>query len=321
MRILVTGGLGFVGINLVRSLAQQPDVTVVAADVLPVDARVERFLKPLGQQVSVRQVDVCNPGDFRQVVIDDAITHIIHAAAITPDLDRERRQAPHIVHVNLSGALNALNIAYEVASVQRLLLVSSSGVYGAPQEPAAEQREDGALQLDNLYSITKYASELLAERFTALCGKPFASIRLGAVFGPMERPTGSRQNMSHIRRLSDMLKDGRWIKAAGPDIRRDWVFTADVSAAVWGLLCAPRWNYPVYNVGSGEAVDFRGLVNLFAARGLHVDWAERPEDADISMMPWQERPAMDVSRLRADVGFVPQFAGLRGIDRVLDLLE
>jgi UDP-glucose 4-epimerase len=319
MKVLITGGLGFVGINLVRDLAQQPGVEVIAADLLALDAQIEQFLQPVKDKVHIKRLDVRDKEAFRQIVFDNEITHIVHAAAVTPDLERERSQAPLVVDINLVGALHALNITYETPRIQKLLLVSSSGVYGVPPVGgAAVQYEEGPLQLDHLYAITKYSAELLAARYAALCGKQFAAVRLGSVFGPMERPTGSRQHMSHIRRLCDALQSGRVVKAAGPDVRRDWVYTQDVSSAVGGLLAAPSWNFPVYNVGGGEAVVFRDLLSLFTVRGLKVEWVQNLEEADISMAPSQERPVMDLSRLKKDTGFVPGFGGLQGIQRALN---
>jgi nucleoside-diphosphate-sugar epimerase len=90
MKILVTGGLGFVGINLVRSLAESPENQVVAADLLPLTADCARFLAPVAARVTAAHLDVRQAGALGALVQAEAITHIVHAAAITATDDRGR---------------------------------------------------------------------------------------------------------------------------------------------------------------------------------------------------------------------------------------
>ncbi len=310
MKILVTGGLGFVGINLVRYLAQALKAQVIAADVLTPDPLTQVFLNPVAKRVRVVHLDVTDRAAFRQLVQTEAVTHIVHAAAITPDDRRERQQASFIVDVNLGGAINALDVALETASVERILLCSSGGVYGAPVgDPARPQSEDGPLQLDNLYAITKHSAELLTTRYAELSGKAMASARLAAVYGPMERPTGSREQMSHVQRLRAALETGRPVRVAGPEVLRDWTYTLDIGEAIRALLCAPRWRHTIYNVSCGakRAVTFRQVVDAFVAHGLRVEWVQAPEAADVAMRPSQGRAPSDISRLQGDTGFAPRY--------------
>jgi nucleoside-diphosphate-sugar epimerase len=310
MRILVTGGLGFVGINVVRYLAQALEAQVIAADVLTPDPLTQVFLNPVAERVRIVHLDMTDRAAFRQLVQTEAVTHIIHAAAITPDDRRERQQASFIVDVNLGGAINALDVALESPSVERLLLCSSSGVYGASPGASSlvsHQPEDGRLQLDNLYAITKHSAELLAIRYAELSGKAMASVRLAAIYGPMERPTGSREQMSHVWRLRAALETGRPVQVAGPEVLRDWTYTLDMGEAIRALLCAPRWRHTIYNVSCGQAATFRQVVEAFVADGLCVEWVQDPDTADIAMRPSQARAPLDISRLQSDTGFIPRY--------------
>ena len=314
MKILVTGGLGFVGVNLVRGLAARPGVQVVVADVLPWDDAIDRFLAPVRGQVMHRPLDVRDRAAVARLVADESITHIVHAAAITATDDEERVRAAEIVAVNLQGSIHVLDAALAAPAVARVIVVSSSGVYGAPDgDPRRPVRETDPLDLSNLYAITKHSAELLAARYAVLSGKPMAAVRLPGIYGPMERSKASRRHTSAPGRLMAALRAGRAVRVAGPDVLRDWTYAADVANAIAALLAATQWRQPVYNVSCGEAAPLRAVVDAFAAAGLRATWVDDPDAAEIAMRPHQARAALDISRLRAECGFVPAYPLQKGI--------
>ncbi len=308
MKILVTGGLGFVGINVVRLLAAKEGTSVVAADLSARrSSEVERFLAPVAGHVHLTALDVTDRNAVRRIIHEEAVSHVVHGAALTPTPEQEAAQATRIVDVNLGGAINVLDAACASPTVQHILLLSSSGVYGPPAGDAGgePQREDGALALDNLYSITKRSMELLAARYGQLAGRPVASLRLASVYGPMEAPSESRQRTTPIHQLRAALLSGRPVRVAGPAVRRDWIYAADVAAAIWLMLNAAKYHHPVYNAGSGRAVPFREVVEAFVPHGLSCEWTEDPGSADIALRPDQSRAALDIQRLHSATGFVP----------------
>lgn len=308
MKILVTGGLGFVGINVVRLLAAKEGTSVVAADLSARrSSEVERFLAPVAGHVHLTALDVTDRRAVRRVMQEEAVSHVVHGAALTPTPEQEAAQATRIVDVNLGGAINVLDAACASPTVQRILLLSSSGVYGPPSGDAAgePQREDGALALDNLYSITKRSMELLAARYGQLSGRPVASLRLASVYGPMEAPSESRQRTTAIHQLRAALLSGRPVRVAGPAVCRDWIYAADVAEAIWLMLNAAQYHHAVYNAGSGRAVPFREVVEAFVPHGLSCEWTEDAGSADIALRPDQSRAALDIQRLQSATGFVP----------------
>ena len=307
MNILVTGGLGFVGFNLARDLARSGGCAVIAADLHDPTPEQEAVLQAAGP-VRCARLDVRDRPAYARLVETGHITHIVHAAAVTPSDQMEREQAPLVTEINLNGALNALAIGYEQPGVERVLLVSSSGVYGfPPADPFSPQREEGPLALNNLYAVTKHAAELVAARYAALSGKPMAAVRLGSVYGPFEHPGKSRQQVSQVQRMANALREGRRMRLYGPDVARDWVYTADISAAVRALLSAPRWNYPVYNIGSPVPVSFSEVAAAFQQLGLQVEWVTDPASADLAMLDASRRAPLSLERLQADTGFTPRF--------------
>lgn len=317
MRILVSGGLGFVGINLVQHLASFADVEVIAADVLEPDSAVREFLQPVSKRVSFYHLDVSDGAAYQRLARECGASHVVHAAAITPDPEYERDYSVRVVEVNLIGSLNALALAYQLPQVERVLLISSSGVYGAPPAGIKRQSERGRLNLDNLYAVTKISAEMVADRYGQLSSKGFAAVRLASVYGPMERPSGSRQHMSHFQRLRVALRESRRVRVWGADLARDWVYVWDVAEAIHSLLRAADWNHTVYNVGAGRAYPFRQVVNAFVAHGLQMEWVDAPLQAEIAIRPEGVRAALDIRRLKKDTGFTPHYDLDTGVEAYL----
>lgn len=315
MRILVSGGLGFVGINLVRDLALAfPQAMLFAADVLPADEDVQAFLAPVRNRVQIRRLDVRDRNEYESMVTECGCTHLVHAAAVTPDLHSEKKDSPDIVDINLVGAINALCIAHRNESIQKFIFISSSGVYGFPEEDTSEPiGEDDPLQLGHLYGICKYSAEMLTTQYAAYTGKLMASLRLASIYGPLERVTGARTGMSIPRKLQNALEKRKPINVYGKDMMRDWLHTADVSRAVEGLFRASKWHHTLYNVGAGETMAFTTLLSAFIEAGLVVQWVDDPDAADIKLLKDDNRQALAIDRLKMDTGFTPAFTGISGI--------
>ncbi len=317
MNILITGGLGFVGINLVRRFAQDlPQAHVIAADILPLTAEVDSFLAPYRDRITIHALDVRDRNALIGLCAAENVTHLVHAAAITPTIQKEMQQPELIIDVNLGSAVNALYALSAIKSIEKLILCSSTGVYlPTPPPDGGNVGEDSPLSLNNLYAITKYSAELLGQRMQELNGKPVASVRFASVYGSMERPTGARQHMSLMYRLKMALKGKQTVRVSGPDITRDWIHTSDIARALLNLLQAPGWNFPVYNLGSGKTTSLSGLVSAFSSHGLDIDWADNPGEASLVFSENDYRGALDISRIKRDANFLPQ------IDPVIHLRD
>jgi UDP-glucose 4-epimerase len=320
MNILITGGLGFVGINLVRRLAETlPETRIVAADILPVTTDIHTYLSPVLKRIAIRHLDTRNRQDVLDLCHSEQITHILHAAAITPAPEMESSQPGTVMDVNLGGTVNILHAFHVTQRLRRLILCSSTAVYDPTAlPPGTLVTEDAPLCLKDLYSITKFSSELLGTRVQELTGRPVAAVRLSSVYGPMERPTGARRHMSLMLRLKKALQEHQPVCLFGPDVTRDWIHTADVARGLSGLLTAPAWNYPVYNLGSGTATPLSEITAAFSVRGLDVRQARTRADATLVFTESDSRGALDISRIRQDAGFSPTIDAVTHLSKYLD---
>jgi len=315
MQVLVTGAAGFVGLNIVRRLAEA-GTDVLALARRPPDAAALRFVEPLGN-VRFATADIRDRAAIEDLVASHRVRRIVHAAAIT-SAQAERSDPAGFVDTNLGGTLNVLEAARK-HEVERVVLVSSSGLYGAPADRQRPIRETDRLAIDNLYTVCKQAAEQLCRRYRALFDVSAVAGRLGTAYGPMERPTNSRDVMSPLYTLVAAARAGRPATIYGAERLRDACYVVDAAEAFSRLLLAGSLRHTIYNVSSGQAYPLGEIAATL--HELVPDWEWRavdtPEQADVAIAAHGERGRMDISRLR-ELGFVPHY-GLR--DGLREYLE
>ena len=314
MNILVTGALGFFGINLVRVLAGQAGVQLTASDLRPPSPRQVAFLQPVAATVHFATLDIQDRVAIRQLIDQRQISHIVHAAALTPSTAQEQQQITQIIDVNLGGTVNLFDAAIHCGAVERVLLVSSSGLYGAAPVAAGQtQAEEGPLVVDSLYTVTKRSAELIMQQYSRLSGIAMAAARLGPLYGPLEQSSASRPQTSGVGQLMQALQQQQPVQVAGPTVARDWTYMVDAAAAVQALLQTPTLNHDIYNVSCGIAVSWQAVVEAFVSHGLIATWTTDVDAADIAMRPHQARSPMDITRLQQDTPFRPRYGLAAGV--------
>lgn len=331
MTVLVTGGNGFVMSNFVRHwLEIDPGERIVALDSAAPDAATERFFSPVEGRITWVQAGITDPADWVPRLAAQEITHVVHGAAITPHpfemadgtrRDPEREHPRAVIDVNILGTVELLEWARTLPDLRRFLYVSTGSVYGddGPEDCAALP-EDGYVDPATLYGISKYTSELLVRRYAQLFRLPAASLRLSAVYGPMDRETASR----HVRcvpwLVTHLAMAGETLRVSADDGVGDWIHAADVAEAITRLLRAPTLRHPVYNVAYGQAETVRSLIEITAEKiPLSIRHSSAVE-ANVFCDPDRRRGqwgAYDISRMRDEFGWQP--APLR--ERVHEYLD
>lgn len=315
MNVLVTGGSGFVGLNVVEALLARGDAVVAASnDEMPLYAK--GVLGRLPGTLHIVHVDVADAPAMRDLFAQHRPEAVIHAAVITAGEARELTGLDRVVDVNVKGTAHVLAAAL-AEQVRRTIYVSSGSAYGAALLEADEVAEETPPQPDSLYSITKYAAEGLCSRFRAAHGLDVVCARLGSVFGPWERDTGVRDTLSLPFQIFRRAAAGEEVVLPRREPRRDWVYAGDVAAGLLALLDAHATQHTLYNVSSGARWTAFGERWCQALRGLFPDFRHRvageAERPNVSFLGERDRALMAIERLAADTAYRP----LHGDGRVL----
>ncbi len=306
MATLVTGGVGFVGANIVKELAARGH-QVVSLDLLPVDQLLLGFLGDLAGRVNFVRGDILDTSALDGLRATYHIEKIVHAAVITVNrADLETARSKDILDINLAGTGNLLELA-RICRVQRFVYISSGAAYGLARDPDQTYNEDDPPQPGNLYGITKFASEMLARRYGILHGFDTVSLRLSTPYGPMERVTGHRGNMSTPFQWTGQMLRGEPIVSNHSQHGRDYTYVLDTASAVAEVVDAPTLPHDLYNVTNGDPVTEgsiqRVLAELYPQTTLVAPPTDLPEDA--SQGP--TRGPLSGYRLWRDFGWTPQY--------------
>ncbi len=291
------------GANILLELAGRGR-NVVACDYLqPPDALVREAETAPGE-VTWADLDVRSASDWDRLPRYD-YDEVIHAAALTPGSD-DTKTLP-TAEVNMVGALRAMEWSLG-RGADRFVFVSSSAVYRG-FEATAPMREDSILQPEFSYGILKLATEGLLAEYRERRGLDSCSVRLPSLFGPWERPTGSRDNMSVIYHVCRAAISGQPLTVAAAKLRRDWLYVRD---AARGLvhLASLRGGPPLINLGTGELTAIEQVVDhldeLLPRHGVVSTTGLEEGISDITVARGEAQPmAVDVLRKSGFVADTP----------------
>lgn len=279
MATLVTGGNGWLPSHVVRRLARAGE-RVVSYDLMEPDDYLRAFLGADVANVVFEAGDVTDREPLSAAAARHGVTSIISAAAITPRVDRERREPERIIAVNLGGVVNALEVARTLPDFRRFVQVSSCAVFGDVRG-VTELDEESPANSTNLYGITKLAGERVALRYGDLFRLDVIAVRPSNVYGPMERFTPGYAGATELREMLRLHFGGEPIKVASLDASyRDWTFADDVAEGIeraWAVT-GPVPDR-VFIVSSGEQYSIGDVLEAFRANlpGLEysvVSWDE-----------------------------------------------
>jgi len=221
--ILITGAAGFFGINATKVLLETGE-KVVALGTSPFPSAVQSFFTEEEQENLVFcQCDISDQQKVLDVFENYAIDTVVHAATVTILGDHERHRERYITSVDALGTLNLLE-ASRAKGISHFVLVSSSGLYGHHGEGVAPVHETVPIypgRAKEVYLACKIYGEMLCQAFQDFGEFKVVIARLGSPYGPWERETRSRKEMSLIYQLMSMVITGKKAYVYGRDVMRD----------------------------------------------------------------------------------------------------
>jgi len=294
LRVLVTGAYGLIGHETVVAL-RATGFDVVATDILP-----ER---PGDAEFDALQLAVTGVNPIFQVLKKHNIEAIVHAAGVSgPMLGKTR---PHsVLSTNVGGAMDLYEAA-RLASVRRIVLISSAGAYGDTGEGVVD--EHMPLGATGAYGVSKICSERIAQAY-ASHGVETVVLRPSWVYGPRRRTMCVIKTM-----ISDALANRPTNLPYGAGFPRQFVHVTDVAASVAAALTASLGARSAYNITDGSRPLLDDLANLVRERlpGAKIDLADGPDPDDFIC------GLLDISAARADLDWRPEIDLATGIDQMI----
>ena len=308
MRVLVTGGAGFIGSTLVdRLLAEGHEVTVV--DDLS-RGRLENLesARAAGARFGFHHMDVNDPA-IESVVVGARPEVVFHLAAQI-DVRLSVEDPVHDAQVNVVGTVRLAEAARR-AGVRRIVFTSSGGsIYGPVTElPVAESRSVDPL---SPYAAGKIAGEIYLEMYSRLYGLEWAGVAPANVYGPRQDPHGEA---GVVAIFSQRLLSGAPTRVFGDGGNtRDYVYVDDVVDAFVRAATVPAAAGLRFNVGTGVETSDRELHSLVA------EAAGAPDDPEYAPARLGDvaRSALDAARAGEVLGWSPQVAIAAGVARTVD---
>ncbi len=301
MRILVTGGAGFIGSHLVdRYLAEGHQVAVV--DNLATGRR--RNLNP---KAAFHEVDITD-FDALLTVAEQEQPQLINHHAAQMDVRRSVAEPQFDARTNIIGTINVIEAALTVQAAKVIFASSGGAIYGEPERIPAD--ESHPLRPISHYGASKLAGEVYLELYGRLRGLKYTILRYANIYGPRQNPQGEAGVNAIFAGL--MLAGERPTIFGRGDKTRDYVYVGDIAQA--NVLALDRAAGDVLNIGTGVQTTDQEVYDAVAAA---VGFDEPPIYGD-------ERPgdvrhsALDATRAQQILGWQPRVAFREGVKLTVD---
>jgi ADP-L-glycero-D-manno-heptose 6-epimerase len=304
--LLVTGGAGFIGSNLVAALNGMGRPDIVVSDVLGSAGK----WRNLGKR---RIADLIPPGELMAWLDGRKLDALVHLGAIS---DTTASDADLVLETNFRLSLRLID--WCTAARTRFIYASSAATYGDGElfDDDATPAALGRLKPMNLYGFSKHLFDLaVAERSAKGAKLPpqWAGLKFFNVFGPNEYHKG--EMMSLIAKRFDAARDGKPVRLfkshrsgiADGGQKRDFIYVDDAVAVMCWLLETPSVS-GIFNVGTGNARSFRDLITaMFAAlgRGPQIEYIDMPAELRDQYQYFTQARIEKLRRAGYNAGFTP----------------
>lgn len=309
MKILVTGGAGFIGSHLCEHLLRHGHVVTVLDDLNdfydPSEKLANLEAVRRGGAFDFRHLDICDTTRVRDAFSKarpDAVVHLAARAGIRPSL-----QEPLLYEeVNVRGTMVLLEAA-RTLGVSKFVFASSSSVYGvANRVPFRE--DDFSMMPISPYAATKIAGEKICYTYSHLYGISASCLRLFTVYGPRQRPDLA------IRKFMSMIDRAEAVPVYGDSMSgRDYTYVSDVVNGIAAAIEDPA-AYEIYNIGNSHPVRLRDMISTIeeALGKIAVRDSQPPQPGDVPIT------YADVSKARRKLGYRPEVSFREGVARMAE---
>ncbi len=310
-RILITGGLGFVGSNLSIRLTELGAEVLIVDNMLPRQGGNLFNIEPVKDKVKVNISDIRNPTSMNHLV--KGMDYIFHIAGQVNHVDSVKDPLNDL-SINVEGTLVLMEALRMNNPEARVIFTGTRGEYGSSLSlPVAENH---AINPIGIYAITNFAAERIVLTYHNLHHIKSVCLRITNTFGPRHQMAHDEYGVFNwfIRKAMDnetipIFGDGR--------ILRDYLYIDDLTDSMLAIALSENTYGEVYNVGSGVPLSFVELANKI----IGIAGTGRVDHTEFT----SERKALepgdyyaDITKIKAAIGWQPKISLDEGISKTIE---
>jgi UDP-glucose 4-epimerase len=288
VKVLVTGGAGFIGSHIVELLIAE------GYEVVVIDNFLTGQRKSVPPEAKLYEMNITSP-QMENVFAEEKPDYVIHLAAQI-DVAKSIQNPVGDAEQNILGTIGMLHWCHKF-QVRKIVFSSSCAVYGETADCSIT--EDFPIQPLSFYGLSKSISEMYIQFYQSFYGLPFTILRFANVYGPRQGATGEGGVIATFFR--------KIIKGESPFIygkgeqTRDFVYVKDVAAA--NLLSLTKGNNEIINIGCNEKTSINQLVGLMSAiQSVPVSPIYLPKrEGDI------QHSLLNYAKAKESLGWQPQY--------------
>ena len=295
-KILVTGGAGFIGSNLVDALIDK------GHEVLIIDNLSTGRKENLNPKAKFFEKDLRNFEEIRPIF--DGVDFVFHEAAL-PRIPLSIEKPQESNDINIKGTLNAL-VAAKFFGVKKFIYASSSSALGS--NASLPMKEDGQCFPLNPYALQKYVGELYCKIFFSIYGLPTVALRYFNVYGPRQPREGSYVPVIGI--FLTQKKSGKPLTITGDGGQtRDFTYVSDVvKANILAMESDKVGKGEVINIGGGKNHSVNEIAEMVGGETIHIP--ARPGEMQDTLA--------DVAKAKELLGWRSEITLEEGIKKLLE---
>jgi UDP-glucose 4-epimerase len=297
-RVLITGGLGFIGSNLARRLVDLGSEVTVVDSLIPDYGGNLYNIETIRDRIQVNVSDVRDTHSLRHLV--QGKDYLFNLAGQTSHLDSMVNPMPDL-EINCQAQLSILETCRAGNPKIKIVFASTRQIYGRPlQLPVAETHPLNPVDVNG---INKMAGEQYHLLYNNVYGIPATALRLTNTIGPRMRIKDARQTFVGL--WVRQLLEGRPISVWGGKQLRDFTDVEDAVDAFLMAAANPVTNGQVYNLGGSEVIDLAALAKLIVEVNGSGEYEVRDFPADRRAIDIGDYYA-DFSKIRDQLGWEPK---------------
>lgn len=300
MKIIVTGGAGFIGSHLIERLLKKFN-NIVVIDNLS-NGKVEN-LSHIKNKIKIVKSDLSKLGkwtnEFKQA---DIVFHLAALADIVPSIN----EPDTYFYSNVNSTLNVL-MTMKKYNVRKIIYTASSSCYGIPDKFPTNEKQ--LIKPQYPYALTKWLAEEMIIHWSKVYKIDFTSFRLFNVYGPRSRTSGTYGAVFGVF-LAQKLNNLPFTIVGDGNQKRDFTYVLDVVNALYCGINKKAKN-KIYNVGSGKTVSINKITKLLKGKKIYIP--KRPGEPDITHA--------DIKKIKTELNWYPKIDINRGIKIMLKNID